>query len=131
MDVAEFFVVRGARRRGVGQRAARALFELFPGTWEVRVLRANERALAFWRSAVGSCASFAESSWTAPSGRPPDTDWLGLFKVGTGVGSALWWIDTNGTTSGTATFKAPSSGEYVLRYINDYVSVQSVPITVQ
>lgn len=70
-------------------------------------------------------------TWTAPSGRPADTDWIGLFKVGTGVGSALWWIDTNGTTSGTATFKAPSSGAYVLRYINDYVSVQSVPITVQ
>ncbi len=71
MDVAEFFVVRGARRKGVGRRAAHALFARFPGAWEVRVLRANERALAFWRDAVGAFArgSFTESAWTAPSGR--------------------------------------------------------------
>jgi predicted acetyltransferase len=72
MDVAEFFVVRGARRTGVGRAAACALFARFPGAWEVRVMRANERALAFWRDAVGVFArgGVAESSWTAPSGRP-------------------------------------------------------------
>lgn len=48
MDVAEFFVVRGARRRGVGARAARALFEAFPGWWEIRVRRANGAAVQFW-----------------------------------------------------------------------------------
>ena len=69
MDMAEFFVVRGARRQGVGQSAARALFARFPGTWEVRVLLANERALAFWQSCVGGFARFDTSSWTAPSGR--------------------------------------------------------------
>jgi predicted acetyltransferase len=71
MDVAEFFVVRGARRKRVGASAARALFALLPGTGEVRVLLANERALAFWREAVGAFAraGFEESSWTAPSGR--------------------------------------------------------------
>jgi predicted acetyltransferase len=69
MDVAEFFVVRGVRRQGVGQSAARALFARFPGAWEVRVMLANERALAFWQSCVGGFARFATSSWTAPSGR--------------------------------------------------------------
>lgn len=71
MDLAEFFVVRGARRRGIGARAAHMLFALFPGAWEVRVLHQNERALAFWRSAVGAYtgAGSEESSWTAPSGR--------------------------------------------------------------
>ena len=69
MDMAEFFVVRGARRQRVGQSAAHALFARFPGKWEVRVLLANERALAFWQSCVGSFAHFDTSSWTAPSGR--------------------------------------------------------------
>ena len=70
MDVAEFFVARGARRSGVGRSAACALFAMFPGAWEVRAMLANERALAFWRSCVGGFAKFDEASWTAPSGRP-------------------------------------------------------------
>jgi predicted acetyltransferase len=48
MDVAEFFVLRGVRRKGMGGRAARALFAAFPGRWEVRVRRRNAPALAFW-----------------------------------------------------------------------------------
>jgi predicted acetyltransferase len=48
MDVAEFFVLRGARGKGVGTSAAHALFAAFPGRWEVRVLRSNVAALKFW-----------------------------------------------------------------------------------
>jgi predicted acetyltransferase len=71
MDVAEFFVVRGARRKRVGQTVAHRLFEMFPGTWEVRVMTANERAIRFWRACVGAFADAAcnESEWSAPSGR--------------------------------------------------------------
>jgi predicted acetyltransferase len=49
MDVAEFFVVRGARRRGVGMRAVHSLFRAFPRAWEIRVRRTNVAALEFWR----------------------------------------------------------------------------------
>ena len=48
MDVAEFFVLRGARRRGLGMSAAHALFSAFPRVWEVRVRRTNVAALEFW-----------------------------------------------------------------------------------
>lgn len=51
-DVAEFFVVRRYRRHGVGARAAAALFDRFPGRWEVRQKRENRAATAFWRSAI-------------------------------------------------------------------------------
>lgn len=54
MDVAEFFVLRGARRSGVGTRAAHAIFRLFPGAWEVRVRRTNSAALSFWSRAIES-----------------------------------------------------------------------------
>jgi predicted acetyltransferase len=54
MDVAEFFVLRGARRSGVGTRAAQGLFRLFPGAWEVRVRHTNSAALRFWSRAVES-----------------------------------------------------------------------------
>ncbi|MFM2419676.1 MAG: hypothetical protein RL385_4399 [Pseudomonadota bacterium] len=48
MDVAEFFVVRGQRRKHVGRQAAAALLKRFPGKWEVRVRQANLPALSFW-----------------------------------------------------------------------------------
>jgi predicted acetyltransferase len=54
MDVAEFFVLRGKRGRGIGKSAAHALFGAFPGTWEVRVRRTNVGALAFWLRAVAA-----------------------------------------------------------------------------
>jgi len=54
MDVAEFFVVRGARGRGVGQAAARALFAMFDVPWEIRVRKSNPRAQKFWSRVVGS-----------------------------------------------------------------------------
>jgi predicted acetyltransferase len=56
MDVAEFFVVRGARKRGVGRAAAHALFAAFPGRWEVRVRQTNVTALQFWSSAIETFA---------------------------------------------------------------------------
>jgi predicted acetyltransferase len=52
MDVAEFFVLRGARRLGIGTRAAHALFAAFPGEWEIRVRRANVAATKFWARAA-------------------------------------------------------------------------------
>ena len=51
-DVAEFFVARGFRRRGVGTEAARQVWARFPGRWEVRVVEPNRKAAAFWRRAV-------------------------------------------------------------------------------
>jgi predicted acetyltransferase len=47
--MAEFFVMRRFRRDGVGSRAAIAVFERFPGQWEVHELAANTPAQAFWR----------------------------------------------------------------------------------
>lgn len=49
----EFFVMRKHRRRGVGERAARTLFDRFPGRWEVGQLPANRPAQAFWRATIG------------------------------------------------------------------------------
>jgi predicted acetyltransferase len=51
-SVAEFFVLRKYRRIGVGSRAARVLFERWPGHWEVAVARYNKPALSFWRKAI-------------------------------------------------------------------------------
>jgi predicted acetyltransferase len=52
-DMAEFFVMRRYRRHGVGQQAARWLFEQFRGRWEVRERAENHAATAFWQRAIG------------------------------------------------------------------------------
>jgi predicted acetyltransferase len=51
-DVAEFFIARGYRRRGVGMKVAHQVWRRFPGRWEVRVLESNPSAREFWRCAV-------------------------------------------------------------------------------
>jgi predicted acetyltransferase len=50
--VAEFFVVRKHRRRGVGQAAAHGLFGSAWGVWEAATARRNATARAFWRRAA-------------------------------------------------------------------------------
>lgn len=51
-DVAEFFVMRQHRRSGVGSRVACEVFDRFRGKWEIRQIRANKPATAFWRAVV-------------------------------------------------------------------------------
>jgi predicted acetyltransferase len=53
-DMAEFFVLRGYRRRSVGTAAVRLAFRHLPGKWQVRVMDANQNALTFWESAIRS-----------------------------------------------------------------------------
>jgi predicted acetyltransferase len=64
LDVAEFFVLRGHRRSGVGRQAATTLWDTLPGNWVVRVSEANLSGLAFWRSVCRDYAgeSFAENA---------------------------------------------------------------------
>lgn len=51
-DMTEFFIVRRFRRLGVGTTAARAIWERFPGRWEVRVTDKNQKAMKFWGRAI-------------------------------------------------------------------------------
>ncbi len=61
-DMAEFFVVRRYRRRGVGTRAAHDVWRRFPGRWEVRVMQCNRSAVSFWEGAVATFAGEAFGS---------------------------------------------------------------------
>lgn len=56
-----FFVVRGARRGGVGLRAVRDVVGRCPGEWEVAFQDGNPGAVAFWRR-VGE--DLAPGEWT-------------------------------------------------------------------
>jgi predicted acetyltransferase len=76
LDVAEFFVLRGHRRAGVGRRAAFLLWNRIPGRWIVRVSEANRAGLPFWRSVVREYARGAASE----SGRPGRTHGWRVFS---------------------------------------------------
>jgi predicted acetyltransferase len=53
IHMAEFFILRKYRRRGVGEGAASQLFDLFPGLWIVPELEGNLAAQQFWRRVIG------------------------------------------------------------------------------
>ena len=53
-DMAEFFIVRAHRLSGAGTRAAHAVWDMFPGPWQVRVMQANSAAVRFWHKAIST-----------------------------------------------------------------------------
>jgi predicted acetyltransferase len=53
IQMSEFFVLRKYRRRGVGEVAARHLFDRFAGTWMIAELPDNLMAQRFWRRVIG------------------------------------------------------------------------------
>jgi predicted acetyltransferase len=85
--VGDFFVVRAARRRRVGEQAVRLLLDRHPGRWEIPFQEGNVGAARFWRSvtteAVGS--AWREERRPVPDkpALPPDT-WILLDTRSTG-----------------------------------------------
>ena len=53
-DMAEFFVVRGYRRRRIGTQLAHEVWRRFPGRWEVRVIEKNDAVRRFRQGAISS-----------------------------------------------------------------------------
>ncbi|MGW3098118.1 GNAT family N-acetyltransferase [Streptomyces sp. NPDC001102] len=82
-----FFVVRGARRAGVGLRTVREVVARHPGPWEVAFQYDNEAAVRFWRRAARELAGHAWSEEARPvpdrPGLPPD-GWISFTAGGTG-----------------------------------------------
>lgn len=51
--MAEFFVMRKYRKRGVGRQAAFQLFGRFPGKWQLKYYLENKASSVFWNRIVG------------------------------------------------------------------------------
>ncbi|MCL2407002.1 MAG: GNAT family N-acetyltransferase [Defluviitaleaceae bacterium] len=65
--IAEFFIMRKYRRTGVGSIAARFVFDLFPGMWEVRVMSENKPALPFWRKVINEYTNGKYEYYSEPT----------------------------------------------------------------
>jgi predicted acetyltransferase len=50
--MAEFFIARAHRRRGVGRSAVRLILDRFAGRWEIVEYTRNPGAVQFWRRVV-------------------------------------------------------------------------------
>ena len=51
-NIDEFFVMKKYRRMGVGRFAAKTVFDMFRGKWEVLQLPSNLRAQMFWKAVI-------------------------------------------------------------------------------
>jgi len=69
MDVAEFFVLRSHRMRGVGRAAFEEIVRIFPGPWIVRVQDENQAALDFWRRVIPIVSPAGFETHSAHDGR--------------------------------------------------------------
>jgi predicted acetyltransferase len=72
--IAEFFIVRRWRRRGVGREVAHRLFARAPGRWLVSVDDGNTAGRAFWPQ-VCSAVAVGEVETRA---KPPDAWYPGI-----------------------------------------------------
>lgn len=68
-----FFVVRGARRSGVGMEVVRDVISRHPGPWRIAFQEANTAGAAFWRRVA---TEIAGDAWKEePAAVPPDV-WI-------------------------------------------------------
>jgi predicted acetyltransferase len=73
--MAQFFVMKKYRRRGVGGAAAKQVFDQVRGRWEVGQMPKNLAAQAFWRRVIGEYTGgrFVEQELN-------DARWQGLLQ---------------------------------------------------
>ena len=51
-DIAEFYILPCYRKKGLGKEMAFAIFDLFPGPWQVRQISTAKDAIAFWQAII-------------------------------------------------------------------------------
>lgn len=59
-QLGELYVLPEHRAGGLGRRLVESVVRLFPGSWELSVLRRNLPALHFWRRVLSGIAPFTE-----------------------------------------------------------------------
>jgi predicted acetyltransferase len=67
MEMAEFYILPGHRRGGIGLQFARALIARFAGRWNISQYKANAGAVNFWRRVVEG-RTFTEHDYVSDNG---------------------------------------------------------------
>jgi predicted acetyltransferase len=75
-SIAEFFVLRKYRRKGIGKQVAFQVFDKFPGKWEVIQHGENKPSQIFWEAVV---AEYTHGNFTKQSVSTDDWDGQALI----------------------------------------------------
>ncbi|OAJ75345.1 acetyltransferase [Brevibacillus sp. SKDU10] len=70
-SIAEFFIMRKYRKRGIGRKVAFRLFHQFQGEWEISQIEQNISAQKFWRTLISEYTNhnyqeFRREDWNGP-----------------------------------------------------------------
>ena len=65
-NIAEFFVMKKYRRKGVGRAAAMKVFDMFPGGWEISQWENNLPARSFWKQVIDEYTNGNYDPFAAP-----------------------------------------------------------------
>lgn len=70
-SLAEFFILRKYRRKGIGRIVAHRVFNNFPGKWQIAQEAVNLPAQAFWRAVIGEYTNgrfqeITQAGWHGP-----------------------------------------------------------------
>lgn len=63
-NIAEFFVMKKYRKKGVGKEAAIKIFDMFPGGWEISQWMNNLPAQSFWNKVVAEYTNGKYNTFT-------------------------------------------------------------------
>ena len=69
--VHEFFIMRAYRRRGIGTAVAHAVFDRFPGRWQIEEIGPNLAAQTFWRRTIAAYTGDRYVEYRQEDGRMP------------------------------------------------------------
>ncbi|MCC2645027.1 MAG: Acetyltransferase, family, partial [Burkholderiales bacterium] len=72
-DIAEFFIMKKYKKRGIGTIVAHKIWQQFNGYWQIRVLTGNQIACSFWLQAI---KKFTSSIPTKVDIKVKDEDWI-------------------------------------------------------
>lgn len=64
-NVAEFFVMKKYRKKGIGRTAAVSIFDMFRGGWEISVWTNNLPAQSFWSKVIAEYTNGKYDTFTA------------------------------------------------------------------
>ncbi len=56
-DIAEFYVIPALRKGQIGRKMAEALFDRYPGAWQIRQIEGADGAYRFWQSVIAAYAA--------------------------------------------------------------------------
>jgi len=112
--LSSYFVVRGARRLGLGRRGVHALTSQHPGAWEVAYQAANAPAAAFWPRIAAEIdpLGWHQQDRTVPARPelPPDT-WVTFTAHRTSTTSTTSSSPASSDVATTSTRRWTSAGD--------------------